>query len=157
MNTINKAVVICTTAVIFIAGLIITLHGVCDVTDSTLIFPRAVPSAFFLVLGRLILHFLLGLALGILLAAGDRASQSFAVRAALFVSLLALCEMIWISVFYSFAVPFFSFLLSVVMLFLTLCACLAAKTVLTASLILYVYLAFLTLRCWFSLSMVLIN
>ncbi len=158
INSINKAVVLFAVTVIFIAGLIITVHGICDITDSTLVFPRAVPPAFFLVIGRFLIHFMLGLVLGILLAVGDRAAQSCAFRAAVFVSLLVLCEMIWISVFYSFAVPFFSFLLTVFMLLLTLCACLsAAKTVFTASLVLYIYLAFLALRCWFSLSMVLIN
>lgn len=158
INTANKAVVICTTAVIFIAGLIITLHGICDITDSTLIFPRAVPPSFFLVIGRLVIHFALGLVLGILLAVGDRAAQNCAVRAAVFISLLVLCEMVWISVFYSFAVPFFSFLLTVFMLFLTVCACLmVAKVAFSASLLLYAYMVFLILRCWFSLSMVLIN
>lgn len=158
INTINKVTVILTAAVIFIAGLVITVHGIADVANSNLIFPRAVPPVFFLVLGRFVLHFMLGLALGILLAAGDRAAHSCAFRTAVFVSLLILCEMIWISVFYCFAVPFFSFVLTVFMLLLTLCACLSAsKTVFSASFILYVYLFLLGLRCWFSLSMVLIN
>lgn len=158
INTISKMPVILTVTVIFIAGTVITLHGVNDITDSRLIFPQMTPPAFFLILGRFALHFMLGLALGILLAAGDRAAQSCAFRTAVFVSLLVLSEMIWISVFYSFAVPFFSFALSVFMLMLTVCACIsAAKTVFTASLVLYVYLAFLVIRCWLSLSMVLIN
>ena len=144
INAVNKGIVIFATAVIFIAGLAITLHGMCDVADSTLVFPRAVPSAFFLVLGRFLIHFMLALILGILLAVGDRSAQGCAFRAAVFVSALVLCEMIWISVFYSFAIPFFSFLLTVFMLILAVCACLSVTgTVFTASLVLYLIWRFL--------------
>ena len=158
INQINNATAVFTAAVIFISGVIITVHGISDIEGSCLVFPKGMPPTFFLILGRFFVHLMLGLTLGILLAAGDKYVRCFALRAAVFIALLVLCEMIWISVFYCFAIPFFSFILSVIMLFLALCACvLTSRSTLAASIILYVYFMFLLIRWWFSLSMVLIN
>ena len=158
INAVNKFVVVFTAAVIFIAGFIITLHGICDISESVFTFSCTMPCVFFLVIGRFAIHFVLGLALGLLLAVGDKSSQGCAFRAAVFVSLIVLCEMIWISVFYSFALPFFSFSLTVFMLVLAVCACLlSAKTIFAASFVMYIYLLFLVFRCCFSLSIMLLS